>query len=216
MAQAAWMTFSILSKVLFIRLIIPVGNKLWCTLCCIQYPHCSHVCVENKTWESSKDFKEAFKKSFRLIATQVRFWMFGSSRLWKLVLCIWNITCWWLWQKKKNPCPVSSILSFAAALPRLPSALIPHCKISTWWAISLNSVIPTCSGWLPTSILPLPQQKHLAFSLCWEGRQILWESCFHVMLAGIYAKWTSQSSFVFFLVFGFHLSLSFLSERMKE
>lgn len=54
--------FFYLSKVLLIKLIVPVGNKFWCRLCCIQYLHCSHIHVKNKKWESSKDFKEAFFK----------------------------------------------------------------------------------------------------------------------------------------------------------
>lgn len=48
MAQAGWMTFSILFEVLLIKLIIAVGNKFWCRFRCIQYSHCSHICVENK------------------------------------------------------------------------------------------------------------------------------------------------------------------------
>lgn len=61
-------------------------------------------------------------------------------------------------------------------------------------------------------ILPLPQQQHLSFIHCWEGRgrQILWESCFDISLAGVYTKGLSPKQFCFFsLVFWFSsISLS--------
>lgn len=128
MAQTGWMTLSILFKVLLIKLIVPVGNKLWCRFCCIQYPHLSHICVENKKWESSKDFKEAFKKSFRLIATKVLFQILGSIRLWKLVLC-------WCSREKNS---LSWLFYFCLLVlfpldflkPSYPTARSPHDELS--------------------------------------------------------------------------------------
>lgn len=59
MAWAGWRAFYILFKVFLIKQIIPVGNKTWCRLYCIQYPHSLHFNVEDKEQESIKDFKEA-------------------------------------------------------------------------------------------------------------------------------------------------------------
>lgn len=87
--------------------------------------------MEKKKWESSKDFKEAFKKVSDLLQPKCSFGCLGAVGSENRFYVFEITTTGAVAKKKKNPYPASSILSFAAAPPRLPSALLSHCKIST-------------------------------------------------------------------------------------
>lgn len=80
-------------KLLFIKPIVPIGNKtcLGCVLSNTPVVHTSAWKTRSRTLV--RTLRGIFS-CFRLTTTKVRFWMFGSSKLWSVFLCIWNITCW--------------------------------------------------------------------------------------------------------------------------
>lgn len=157
--------FFYLSKVLLIKLIVPVGNKFWCRLCCIQYLHCSHIHVKNKKWESSKDFKEAFFKVLDWLQPKWDFVCLGAvdSANW---FYVFETSPTGALEKKISILPLLFcpllLLPLDFLQPSYPTARSPRDELLA--SIVLFPLVQV--GYLLISFLFLSR----SISLCWEGR----------------------------------------------